>query len=109
MYASMHFLMGVGTGGGGAWPPHFLDWGGQRCFLATPLFDAFKNSIKERKPSDFVWSVLSREIKNGNRETVIHLFAVNLGASARCLEIVHSISTIRHSARLFGTIAPYSA
>ena len=39
----------------------------------------------------------------------LHLFAVNLGASARCLEIVHSISTIRHSARLFGTIAPYSA
>ena len=39
----------------------------------------------------------------------LHLFAVNLGASARCLEIVHSISTIRHSAQLFGTIAPYSA
>ena len=39
----------------------------------------------------------------------LHLFTVNLGASARCLEIVHSISTIRHSARLFGTIAPYSA
>ena len=39
----------------------------------------------------------------------LHLFAVNLGASARCLEIVHPISTIRHSARLFGTIAPYSA
>ena len=39
----------------------------------------------------------------------LHLFAVNLGASAHCLEIVHSISTIRHSAQLFGTIAPYSA
>ena len=39
----------------------------------------------------------------------LHLFAVNLGASARYLEIVHPISTIRHSARLFGTIAPYSA
>ena len=45
---------------------------------------------------------------NGNY-LLLHLFAVNLGASARCLEIVHSISTIRHSARLFGTIAPYSA
>ena len=40
---------------------------------------------------------------------LVHLFAINLGASARCLEIVHSISTIRHSARLLGTIAPYSA
>ena len=45
----------------------------------------------------------------GMLELYLHLFAVNLGTSARCLEIVHSISTIRHSARLFGTIAPYSA
>ena len=44
-----------------------------------------------------------------HKYSYIHLFAVNLGASARCLEIVHSISKIRHSARLFGTIAPYSA
>ena len=29
------------------------------------------------------------------RPLSIHLFAVNLGASARCLEIVHPISTIR--------------
>ena len=43
------------------------------------------------------------------RACILHLFAVNLGASAHCLEIVHPISTIRHSARLFGTIAPYSA
>ena len=87
-------------------PPFFRylrkTWGGGRMTAPPPAVRGLKVSQFIRISEDVFEK---RAINFGDsahrirRMKVLHLFAVNLGASARCLEIVHSISTIRHSAR----------